>query len=777
MASAGLNAVRTYSIPPRWLLDAAARHGLRVLVGLPWEQHVAFLEDRGRARSIRERLRSGVLACAGHAAVLAFAVGNEIPAGIVRWHGRRNVERFLRSLYETAKEADPDALVTYVNYPSTEYLELPFLDLVCFNVYLESRPTLEAYLARLQNVAGDQPLVMTEIGLDSRRNGEEAQARSLDWQVRAAFAGGCAGAFVFAWTDEWHRGGADIEDWDFGITRRDRTPKPAHGAVRCAFAEAPFASGVAWPRISVVVCTYNGSRTLRDCLEGMQRLDYPDFEVIVVDDGSTDASAEIARGFGVRVISTPNRGLSSARNTGCEAATGEIVAYTDDDARPDPDWLHYLAATYEAGGFAAVGGPTIAPPGDGRVAGCVARAPGGPVHVLITDTTAEHVPGCNMSFRKRCLVELGGFDPRFRAAGDDVDMCWRLLDRGWTIGFSPSAMVWHHHRNSLRAYWRQQVGYGKAESLLEGKWPERYNPLGHLAWAGRIYSDRITRALRLPSGSVYGGVWGTAPFQRLYEREPATILSLALMPEWNLGTAALAALALLGLSWRPLLALTPLALLAAALPVAQAAASVARAVFNERPRSWGDGAVRYALTFCLHLLQPLARLKGRLDYGLTPWRRRGAAGFAGPGWRPEPLWLGQGRPPETWLEEIEHGLKGAGAITRRGGPFDDWDLEVRGGLLGGSRLRLAVEEHGQGRQLGRLACSPHYGRLGLWIACGLAVLAALAGRDRAFFAGIALALASGGIAAAALLDAAAARATIRRSVDGLRASQPAHTSE
>ena len=103
MAANGINSVRTYTVPPRWLLDAAERHGLMVMVGLPWEQHVTFLEDRARTRSIEERVREGVAACAGHPAVLAYSVGNEIPASIVRWHGRRAVERFLRRLYDAAK--------------------------------------------------------------------------------------------------------------------------------------------------------------------------------------------------------------------------------------------------------------------------------------------------------------------------------------------------------------------------------------------------------------------------------------------------------------------------------------------------------------------------------------------------------------------------------------------------------------------------------------------------------------------------------------------------
>src|SRR6266540_3752802 len=475
IAAAGFNAVRTYTVPPRSLLDAAAERGVRVMVGLPWEQHVAFLDERRRARDIEARVRAGVRACAGHPAVMSYAVGNEIPAPIVRWYGRRPVERFLARLADATRDEDGEALVTYVNYPSTEYLELPFLDLVCFNVFLESPEPLRAYLPRLHNLAGDRPLVLGEIGLDSRRNGTDRQASLLAREVRAAFGTGCAGAFVFSWSDAWHRGAVPVRDWDFGLVRRDGSAKPALAAVSGAMAEAPFPPGVRWPRISVVVCSLNGSRTIRDCMDALRRLDYPNFEVVVVNDGSTDETARIARTYGFPVITIGNAGLSHARNVGMRASTGEIVAYLDDDAYPDPDWLRHLALSFVGSRHAGVGGPNLAPPGDGAVAEAVAHAPGGPTHVLVTDEEAEHIPGCNMAFRKAALEELGGFDPRFRVAGDDVDLCWRLRDRGWTIGYSPAAVVWHHRRNSIRAYWRQQRGYGRAEALLERKWPERYN--------------------------------------------------------------------------------------------------------------------------------------------------------------------------------------------------------------------------------------------------------------------------------------------------------------
>ena len=103
MAELGINTVRTYTAPRRELLDEAGRHGLRVMVGLPWSQHVAFLDNRTLRREIRRELLAKVAELGNHPAVLAFALGNEIPPGVVRWHGRVRVEYFLRDLYETAK--------------------------------------------------------------------------------------------------------------------------------------------------------------------------------------------------------------------------------------------------------------------------------------------------------------------------------------------------------------------------------------------------------------------------------------------------------------------------------------------------------------------------------------------------------------------------------------------------------------------------------------------------------------------------------------------------
>lgn len=708
MSANGVNAVRTYTTPPRWLLEIAHECSLRVLVGFQGERHYAFLHDRQIVREIRKQVRSGARACAGHPAVLGYVVANEIPASIVRWHGPSTVERFLKQLWDEVKEEDPEALVSYANYPSTEYLDLSFLDFICFNVFLESQDGYAAYLARLQNLAGNRPLLVTEIGLDSHRNGESAQAACLDWQIRKAFAAGSAGVFVYAWTDEWYRGGEDATDWDFGLTDRQRAPKQALGVTRKAFEHVPFDLLQAWPKISVVVCTFNGSRTIRDCMEGIGKIRYPNYETIVVDDGSTDGAGDIAAEFGVRVIRTENRGLSHARNLGWQSATGEIVAYIDDDARPDPDWLTYLAVAFLKTDYSGVGGPNIPIPDDGATASCVAGSPGGPAPVLLSDSEAEHIPGCNMAFRRAWLETIDGFDPQFRVAGDDVDICWRTRQRGGRLGFCPGAMVWHHYRRTVRAYWKQQLGYGKAEAMLETKWPEKYNSGGHASWMGHIYVNGVLSSLSLARGRIYQGTWGTAPYARLYQGAPTFLNTLPMRHEWQLVNLLLVSLCGIGLIWRPLVSAVPLTLATVVLSLIPALSSALKA---RLPCSMKNGFARFRfrlLTAALHLMQPVARMSSRLAYSLTASKIRRFPTRSFPWPRTFQHWSKRWSDASDVLIAMESILRSSGTVVRRGGDYDSWDLEVRGGLFGGVRVCMVSEIYGRANFMLRLRSRPWF---------------------------------------------------------------------
>jgi GT2 family glycosyltransferase len=763
IADAGLNAIRVYTVPPLWLMHAAAACGLRVMIGLPWEQHITFLDDRTRTKRILSDMRKNIRGLAGHPAVLCYAAGNEIPASVIRWYGKARVERFIAQLSDAIKSEDPHALVTYVSFPTTEYLDLPFLDFIAFNVYLETEDQLRSYLARLQNLAGELPLVMTELGLDSARNGEARQAESLDWQIATAFESGCAGAFVFAWTDEWSRGGQDIDDWDFGLTRRDREPKQALEVVSARFASAPFPANRPWPRISVVVCTYNGSRTIDETLVALQNLDYPNHEIIVVDDGSTDQTSTIAAKHDVRLIRTENNGLSVARNIGMNAATGEIVAYIDDDAYPDPHWLSYLASKFMRTGHAGVGGPNIAPPGDGVIADCVANAPGGPAHVLLSDEVAEHIPGCNMAYRRERLISVGGFDPRFRVAGDDVDICWRLQERGWTLGFAPAAIVWHHRRNSIKAYFKQQRGYARAEALLADKWPGKYNSAGHVTWHGRVYGKGVADIF-FQRSRIYQGVWGSAPFQSVYGPRLGHWAAMFLMPEWYFLLTFAGFLVALAASWTPLLWLSPILVVGVMLTLIQAARGGVRARFHPPRRSRFRRLTLQALVSWFHLVQPVARLLGRIRHGLGPWKWRDFAPVV-----PLPtvhsIWSEHWEPIESRLSQMNAILKGSRASVVVGGDFDPWDFSIHGGLFGAIRVIAMVEEHGTGRQLIRFRAWPKPPAAALATLFALAAVAGLAVLDHAWIAGASLGLTAGGLGILIYSDCVISMSYWRNSLD------------
>ena len=694
MAEHGFNVVRTYTAPPVWLLDEAERNGLYVMAGLAWEQHIAFLDERGRVAAIEASVREQAAACAGHLALLCFAVGNEIPTPIVRWHGRRRVERLIERLCEGVREQDPSALLTYVNYPSTEYLRLPFLDFLSFNVYLDAAEKVDAYLARLQNLAGEKPLLLAEVGVDSRSQSRAEQAKQLASQLEVAARAGAAGACVFAWTDEWHRGDDRVLDWDFGLTTRTRDPKPSLRAVGETFRRSyppPCGSEL----VSVIVCTHNGARTLRRCLEGIAELRYPRYEVIVVDDGSTDESAAIAAEFDVRVVSVEPRGLSAARNVGLAAARGEIVAYLDDDAWPDPDWLRFLVLAFRTSDHAAIGGPNLPPADDGRVAACVANSPGGPTHVLLSDSEAEHIPGCNMAYRRAALEHIGGFDPQFVTAGD--------------------------------AYWRQQVGYGRAEALLERKWPERHNRRGHPTWVGNLY-DRASRRILRPV-RIYHGVWGTGAFQPEESPQPTAVATLVTSPDWYLVLTTLVGASLLTPLLPSLVWLALFTLAASTVTFFYAAVGGWRAEF---PTSRDLRGRLVALTALLHLIQPAARLVGRISKGLAPWRRNPGVGIVFPLRRRRSRWHEAWLHPQERVRSIEEGVKRAGGRVVRGGPYDRWDLELLGGIAGAARLLVVVEEHGRGRQLVRCRVWPRAVGSLPWLALALSAIGGVAVAARAW---------------------------------------------
>ena len=699
MQELGANCLRIYHLPPRWFLDLALEMGLKIFLDVSWPKNLSFIGDPEVSEQARAAVREAATACGNHPAVFAISVVNEIPPDIVRFSGAKRIEDFVDELICIGKEIAPDCLFTFANFPTTEYLRPRKLDFVCFNVYLHDDKAYRNYLARLQMIAGELPLMLGEYGIDTfREYSEEKQAEVLDRQIRATFDEGAVGCFVFSFTDDWFVHGWQIEDWAFGLTRRDRSPKPAFNAIKEIFAKAPqVAVGVKLPRVSVVICSYNGASTVESCLASMEKIRYPDYEVVFVDDGSKDHTQEILKKFPWVVnIRQKNMGLSYARNVGMKAATGDVVVYTDSDCEADEDWLYYIALGLVRSGHIGMGGPNLIPDEGSWVADCVGLSPGGPTHVMVDDRTAEHVPGCNMAFYTWALKQINGFDSQYRKAGDDVDVIWRLQDLGYSIGFAPAAQVWHYRRNTVDAYLRQQRGYGEAEALLKYKHPDHFNSLGASHWRGKIYgADDV--GIRLGQDVIYHGLFGTGLFQTMY-RKPASLLVMMLMSiEWHLLTAFMAVLGL---------AITPLLGVAVVMALTPIALSIVAAAQAPRPRHFHW--LSRPLIAWLHYRQPIVRGWARYSVRLknkVMVMRKEARGYRrdqrlpfDPHDRNTLKYWNKDHGRFVLLEKITDEVRAAGWRFRLDSGWNGWDLEIYASRYVNLQISTCTEHHhGVGR--------------------------------------------------------------------------------
>jgi len=512
---AGFNTIRVFTLPDKVFLDAADAAGLQVFAGLGGWEFGDFLSRPTILSGASVTLSEWLGKYSEHPALSGVYVGNEVSSDLVRWMGPAAVRRAIEDLIELGRGIAPHLLFAYANYPSTEYLEPANADFSAFNIYLEEPEAFANYLRRLQNIAGDRPLVVSEFGLDTIRNGTEAQAAVIAWGLETSHREETAGITIYSWSDLWHNNGAEVTDWSFGITDREGQPKPALTVCQNFTPPPP---GAPSHRFSVIVCTRNGRKNIAACLRSIAAMTGGPYETIVVDDGSSDGSSEfVSANFpGVRLLTIPASGLSAARNIGAAVATGNIFTFTDDDCEVDSEWLARLDKAFCDPEIAAAGGPNLPPPARTMEEAVIRAAPGAPSHVLLDDTHAEHLPGCNISVRREAFEAIGGFDPAFRTAGDDVDFCWRLNDVGLAMGFVPGAFVWHWRRPSIRAFFRQQTGYGKAEKLLFEKHPQRFKANGEAHWEGFIYGGGSVRAA--VDSIIYYGSMGQAGYQSVINR-------------------------------------------------------------------------------------------------------------------------------------------------------------------------------------------------------------------------------------------------------------------
>jgi DNA-binding beta-propeller fold protein YncE len=377
-----------------------------------------------------------------------------------------------------------------------------------------------------------------------------------------------------------------------------------------------------------------------------------------------------------------------------------------------------------------------------------------------------------MAFKREALLAIGGFNDVYLRAGDDVDVCWRLQARGWKIGFASAALVWHHHRASVKAYWRQQVGYGEGETWLMAHHPEKFLD-GRMLWRGRIYSP-LPFVRSLWGTRINAGVWGTAAFPSVYRKDVHPFAFLPHSIRWQAFSFVSAAAGLAVTTtgrhrWAAALLLVA-GVIGIAVTVAKNIAYALRSDVDSLPgpRLWYRAA----------LSPPSVALPTS-----GPQTSRGPRPSMGEAWRALLLLSGTVIEDRYWseswtstdrvLSQLTDWLRQSRAVHTieiDDGWSDDRDVSVFVGRWAWLDIRALVEEHSAGKTLLRVSTHLRPTSFGVVSALGIAavlLLGALAGRfalrwplGGAISAGLTLAL-----IAFTIWRAAQSTAIVRRAVD------------
>lgn len=253
------------------------------------------------------------------------------------------------------------------------------------------------------------------------------------------------------------------------------------------------------PSLSVIMCTHNGAEKLSIALDSLHRQTLEDLELIVVDDGSTDASVEVAAAYGVSVERlSSNVGLAAARNAGVARAGADLIAFTDDDCAVGPDWAEQIVTAFvENPALDGVSGPVVPQSTSPFVRSYLeANNPLAPLgaELLVSNAflyrlglylrrrlmrdsqvtnTLYSVVGANMAFRRKAIESVGGFDPAFRFGSEEEDLCRRLHDRpGPTeLRYLPDLTVTHWFTPSVTDSVRRARAYGRGNARMVLKHP------------------------------------------------------------------------------------------------------------------------------------------------------------------------------------------------------------------------------------------------------------------------------------------------------------------
>ena len=220
-------------------------------------------------------------------------------------------------------------------------------------------------------------------------------------------------------------------------------------------------------RVSVIVPAYNEAASIGRCLEALVAQTRAPEEIIVVDDGSTDTTAQIAASHGVRVIRQANQGAAAARNRGVEASTGSLLLFTDADCAPVPEWAARLVAAFSDPEVAGVKG-TYLTAQRSLVARFVQLEYESRYRRMRRQASIDFIDTYSAGYRRDVFEAVGGFDEAIRFV-EDQELSFRIAAAGHRLVFVPEARVYHYHVETIGAYVRLKahIGYWKARVVRE----------------------------------------------------------------------------------------------------------------------------------------------------------------------------------------------------------------------------------------------------------------------------------------------------------------------
>ncbi len=304
------------------------------------------------------------------------------------------------------------------------------------------------------------------------------------------------------------------------------------------------------PLFSIVICTRDRPHLLEGCLQALAALTYPNLEILVIDNAPTSpATEQLCQQYPVRYAREDRPGLDLARNTGWQLANGSLVAYTDDDARPDPGWLDEMAAVLSQPHVMAATGPVlpcelVTPAQIAFEDSYGGMSHGFEYHCFRRGQLSDRQllwasgfgVGANMAFRRAVLAELGGFDPGLdvgtpAAGGGDVELFHRLVAAGYSLVYTPAPFVWHLHRRSWEELQQQIYNNGRSFGVyLLTCWRHHSVRRGSLIsfaifeWFGKWLLKRLIRPGKWPRRLVLSEIRGalSAPVAYLQSRRAAS---------------------------------------------------------------------------------------------------------------------------------------------------------------------------------------------------------------------------------------------------------------